>query len=303
MNTAMDFVLFRETIVRRLQEKKGENVRVFSDRVKKNNGVILTGIMMEEKGCDTSPAIYIDEFYESYRKGTDFEDILLEIDKLFSENKIPDNLDLSDFESYDKARTQIAFKLINYEKNWELLKKVPHKIFHNLAVVYYYIINKPPFYGEASIVIQNEHLKDWGICADELHENALRYTPKLFPVEIECMDGTVQGAAENSQISENEETEKRIMYILSNKQKLQGAATMLYPRVMKTLAEKLQCDLYILPSSIHEVILMEKKPDIVPEALLFMVKQINATQVEESEVLADSVYLYSREKDKIERIA
>lgn len=245
MNTSMDFVLFRETIVRRLQEKQGENVHVFSDQVKKNNGVILTGIMMEEKGCDTSPAVYIDEFYESYQKGTDFEEILQEINQLFLENRIPDDLDLSDFESYDKAKTQIAFKLINYEKNWELLKKVPHKIFHNLAVIYYYIINKPPFYGEASIVIQNEHLEDWGIDSDLLHENALRNTPRLFPPEIECMEGMVQGLTEESAASENKEAVKQIMYILTNKQKLQGAATILYPRVMKTLAEKLQSDLYV----------------------------------------------------------
>ncbi|MDE7404300.1 MAG: hypothetical protein K2M81_04265, partial [Lachnospiraceae bacterium] len=92
---------------------------------------------------------------------------------------------------------------------------------------------------------------------------------------------------------------KMPMYVLTNKQKLYGAACMLYPGVLKTFAEKIQRDFYILPSSIHEVILVPADADTDKEALHEIVTEINRTQVAEEEVLADSVYFYSKNKDKV----
>ena len=79
------------------------------------------------------------------------------------------------------------------------------------------------------------------------------------------------------------------MYVLSNTSRCQGAACMLYPEVLKNFANKIKKDLFILPSSIHEVIILPAMPDMKEEELLSMVTEINATQVEESEVLADSI--------------
>ncbi|MBD5392950.1 MAG: hypothetical protein HDR71_01500 [Lachnospiraceae bacterium] len=316
MNTSMKFSLFTASVVSGLQKKMGDDCRVFSNLVKKNNGIELTGIIVEEKNCNTSPTIYIDDFYDDYQKGASIDEIVEAVYGMINKNRFTQSVDLSDFTSYEKAAKQIAFKLINYEKNWELLKEIPHKAFLNLAIVFYYVVQEPPFYGKASILIRNSHLQAWGIRTEELYRNAMINTPVMLPAQIDNIEDamigmlTLEGVGDKwtdsilTKLQEDlKEDESRIpMYVLSNKQKIQGAACMLYPEILNDFAKEKNCDLYILPSSIHEVILLPDSKDISKENLLDMVSEINKTQVEEHEILADSIYYFSRFEKKIERI-
>lgn len=333
MNTSMNFSLFTASVVKGLQEKMGEEFKIFSQPVKKNNGVELTGIIVEEKNCNTSPTIYIDDFYENYQNGVSLEEVVDALYRIFHKTRFAESIDLSNFTTYEKAAGQIAFKAVNYEKNWELLKEVPHKVFCNLALVFYYAVQEAPFYGKASILIQNSHIKSWGIDAEELYKRAMINTPAMFPARIENIEdvmleildhgmkndhGKQSGDKEISleisgdqwidslllKLQEDLKNDTGIipMFVLSNKQKLQGAACMFYPNVLKNFAKERGCNLYILPSSIHEVILLPDTGDTSKESLLEMVTEINKTQVEDCEILADSIYYYRKDSDKIERL-
>lgn len=333
MNTSMDFTLFTATVVKGLQEKMGESFRIFSSPVKKNNGIELTGIIAEEKNCNTSPTIYIDDFYENYQNGVSLEAVIDALYRMFYQNRFSESVDLSNFTAYPKAKKQIAYKVVNYEKNWELLKQIPHKVIYNLALVYYYAVQEPPFYGKASILIQNQHLENWGIDLEELHRQAMENTPCMFPAQIENIEDVMldmlnengkKGSPEPEDEKEispeitgdkwidallmklredlEKDTERLPMYVLTNRQKLQGAACMFYPNVLKNFAENIDRNLFILPSSVHEVILLPDDAGTEKEALLDMVMEINRTQVAESEVLADSIYYYRKDSDKMERL-
>ena len=306
MNSFMDFPLFTASVTRKLQEKLGSRYRIFSRPVKKNNGKELTGIIVEEQDCNTSPTIYIDDFYEDYRKNVSIEEIVENICQIFYKSRFAQSVDLSDFTDYSKASEQIAFKLINYEKNRELLKEIPHKIFYDLAIVFYYSVQEPPFDGNATILIRNSHLRAWEISLEELYEGAMERTPEMFPAQIENIEDIIAdmlGSKKKSCINANESKEDNIaMYVLSNKQKLQGASCMLYPDVLRQFSMEQGSDLYILPSSVHEVILLPDTGKNSAQSLLEMVSDINRTQVEESEVLSDAVYYYSRANDRIEHL-
>lgn len=333
MNTSMNLSLFTASVVKKLQEKVGDDFKVFSDLVKKNNGIELTGIIVEEKNCNTSPTIYINDFYEDYKKGISLDEVIEALYEILNRNRFAKSVDLTNFSVYEKAKGQIAFKLINYEKNWELLKEIPHKVFYNLAVVFYYAVQEPPFYGKASILIQNSHLKNWGIDQEELYVRAMTNTPVMFPAKIENIEDVMIGMLKTGMKKEQEKSgrEEKVslelmddkwidallmklhkdmkedeagipMYVLSNEQKLQGAACILYPDVLSNFAKEKNSDLFILPSSIHEVILLPDSEGTSKETLLEMVSEINRTQVEEGEVLADSVYYYRRKDNRIERL-
>lgn len=310
MNTSMSFETFTAAVVKDVQNRAGENSEIFSNTVRKNNGVELTGIILKRKGCNAFPTVYIDEFYEDYRKGADYDGILKRIINVLEDAKVDDRIDLSDFLCYEKTASKIVFKLVNYEKNRELLKEIPYKIFHNLAVVYYYTVMEPPFCGRASILIYNSHMQQWGVDSEELFLRAMENTPRLMPAQIENLEelmfGMLEGYEEN-QITELKqefagERNRTPMYVLTNRQKLLGAACMIYPNIIKDFAEELKKDIYILPSSVHEVILLPFSEYLSKESLLEMVREINSTQVEEYEVLADSVYYFSRSKHGIEQI-
>lgn len=304
--TSMNFTSFTQTILKNLQEKLGEDYSVFSHTVRKNNGITLTGVMVKRKDSSASPTFYIDGLY---RKGISRDEISKITDTLyerFQNAELKEDPDLSDFTEFDRAKEKLAFKLIHAERNRELLKEIPHKLFHDLALVFYYTVQEAPFYGNAAILIYNSHLRQWKVSEQTLMQAALGNTPALFPAVIENMQDVMQKILMDSleedlprQMLEGQAGSRSDMYVLSNRQKLYGAACMLYPGILKNFAGQQGKDLYILPSSIHEVILIPVEEEISHKELREIVTEVNRTQVAEDEVLADSVYYYSFERDEI----
>lgn len=323
-NKSINFKSFTQIILSYLKDRLGENYTVFAHNVKKNNGIELTGIVISRTGCNTSPTFYIDG---SYHRDITEEEVKREAERIydqFRKAEIKEDLDFSDFLDYRKVKEKVVVKLINARKNKELLEEVPHKLFYDLALVVYYPVQEIPFEGKAAVLVYHTHRKQWGIDAEELLEAAIGNTPRLFPGKIESMDHVMKQifAAEFGKsfsnedlgklgISEEEWTDflmmpgrksgKRTipMYVLSNKQKLYGAVCMLYPDLLKNFAAKIGQDCYILPSSVHEVILVPANASSGGEELREIVTDINRTQVAEEEVLADSVYYYNRITDEI----
>ena len=89
------------------------------------------------------------------------------------------------------------------------------------------------------------------------------------------------------------------MYVLSNKSKLNGSGCILYQNLLRSLGKKLESDFYILPSSVHEVLLIPADDQDSYEELTAMVQEVNATQLANEEILSDHVYYYSREAEKL----
>ena len=157
----MNFTSFTQLILKSLQEELGEGYTVLSGTVNKNNGVTRTGITIKREGQNAFPTIYIDHFY---KEDMTKEEILLTADRLFeslADAELEEKVDLSGFAEFDSAREKIAYKVISAEKNRKLLKEIPHKIVHNLAVVYFYTVQEAPFYGNAVVLINNHHMRQW----------------------------------------------------------------------------------------------------------------------------------------------
>lgn len=325
---SLKFTSYTQIILSSLKEKLGADYTVFSKSITKNNGVICTGIIAKKEGENMSPVIYIDSFYREDITEAEIEEISDALFRDFHEAATKKAIDLSDFSVFEKARERLAFRLVSAEKNKELLQKIPHKRFYNLAVVFYYIVPDAVLNASASVLIRNSHMKQWGIHMKELYETAFANAPILLPGKIESMEkimrdmlleecGHGKGGKESEESiildladenwikelkaeMENDLYEQKIpMYVLTNRQKTYGAACMLYPGLLHEFAGKIRQDFYILPSSVHEVILVPACVDATGEALREIVTDINRTQVTEGEVLSDSIYYYSRNRDKI----
>ncbi len=323
---------FVKTILEYLQQRLGNEYTILVEKVTKNNGVVLTGIIAKKQGLSAYPTIYIDRFLKEDISQAEMERIIDQLYQKIHEAEMEEEPDLSNFMDYEKAKESIAFKLVHAEKNKEYLKKVPHRRFHDLALVYYYTVMEKPFCGNAVIVIKKEHMKRWQVTEELLYETALRNMPIIFPPVIRNIEDVMRellesglkedlihfrNDTEGETIFSDEwvkelleqmtgsfqiEGEKIPMYVLTNRKKLLGAACILYPKVLKQFGDKLKQDFYVLPSSIHEVILVPTIPATEPEMLRDIVSDINRTQVAVDEVLADSVYFYSRKRDSLEWI-
>ena len=309
---------FIEVVKGEVEKRAG--VEIVTEQVRKNNGLTLTGMIFKEQGSNASVTIYVEDFYEAYQSGVEMEEIIDVIYKEYMDNRITENIDLSDFREFAKAKINIVCKLVNYEANKDMLENIPHRRFMDLALSYYYIVQQTPYNGMAYIQITNNHMDFWGINEEELLEVALINVQRLLPAKLDPIENVITRLTEKHVDLLDELSQKIVdrlmqkakeygtleqefpMYVLTNKGKTMGAVAIIYPEVLKEFADKVKSDLYILPSSIHETILLPANTVLHPEELAPMVKDINSKVVNVVERLSDNVYIYHRKEDKIEML-
>ena len=305
-NTLFDYDEFEEKIVDCVRARLDQEVGIEITEVTKNNGVVLKGLSLKESDSSISPTIYLERYYAGYRDGRSMEEIADEIVDVYHRGNLGAFFDVADFLDFEKAKKRIVYKLVNYEKNKVLLKQIPHKPLLDMAVVYYYLLENDRL-ENATILIYNNHLESWNVTLNEIDQLAKENTPLLLKADLRSITEVLyqiirsrnEEDAEKFLELENETESDPIMYVLSNKSKIFGAAAILYDDVLKNFSEKVQKDLYILPSSVHEVILIPKEESMEWEKLQEMVKEVNSTQVEDVEILSDSVYCYQRGNDAL----
>lgn len=298
----MNYEEFLNYVKESISKFMGEEYVVTLNKVMKNNGLELTGLVIMKKGQMAAPTIYLDEFYEQYNLGCEMKKIFEEIIKLYEENSDNLNMDFTFFTDYTRVKDKILYKLLNYEENRQLLEDIPHRRFLDLAVVFYVEVSND-ILGYGSVLIHNNHLDVWNITEKELYEVASENTPKHLKYRLCAMEEVVDEMMGNraDDRSLNEGMESCLdMYVLTNCNMVFGASCMMYNGLIKKISDILHCNLYILPSSIHELIIIPKnKFPQNKEELCDMVRCINEREVERTERLSNSVYEYVREKDEI----
>ena len=244
-------------------------------------------------------------FWEAYEGGATLSELIRRIVQIYREDIPKQNIDMSFFKEFDKVKDRICYRLIHFEKNKTLLEKIPYIPFLDLAICFYYAYEDEVL-GRGSILIHHSHMEMWKTSVAELMCHAQNNTPGIFPWECISMENMLNQLMGNykAEFLADEEEQKDFfarmpMYIVSNTRKLYGACCVLYPGLLTLLADKLDGDFYILPSSIHEVILLKDTKTETPEQLRKMIREVNETHVEPEEVLSDSLYYYSRKDKKI----
>lgn len=223
-------------------------------------------------------------------------------------NKVNQSVDMRYFMNYACVKEHIVYKLVNTEKNKELLEDIPHVEFLDLSVVFQCLVAKECF-GTASILIHNAHIKLWDIPVMELFRAAKDNTQRILGYEIKGINDAIyeimqedeqEGFCFDGCIAEFADSVP--MYVLSNKSRVEGAACMIYPDLIKDFAEALGSSLYIIPSSIHELLLLPVTNANESQDIKNMIREINDTQVKMEEILSYSLYLFDKEKEKIVRL-
>lgn len=333
----MTYQTFKQQIRQSLQDSFGSDVSIILQDILKNNNTHLDGLTVLIPGCNISPTIYLNDYFHAYENGRSFSDICTEIRTIYQHNKPAHSVDISFFTNYEKVQSRIIFKLINYERNKTLLADVPHFRFLDLAIVFNCLIGIYPddisqsFSKEntsspaashgssATILIHNHHLSFWNITKDDLYALACKNTPDLQHYELRNMSDVLKELLSDDESSALLTPPAPFpMYVLSNRTKLNGSACILYQDLLKNFAERLRSDLYILPSSIHEVLIIPvnsfaSSPDPLLSSendfqdtsqqsyreLSEMVREVNATQLSTEDILSDHVYYFSRESSRI----
>ncbi|MGB8452583.1 MAG: DUF5688 family protein [Anaerocolumna sp.] len=308
------FGKFLSLMQKSVKEAVGAGYSVEINHVIKNNSIELEGLIILKDSERITPNIYLNPYYERYLTGDPFEGLVDEIIQVYRNTReVGEKNDLSIRYEFNEMKPYIIYRLINYDRNRKLLMEVPHVHFMDLAITFHCLV-KNNEKGIGTIRITNEHINTWNINIEELKEIARINTPALFPPVVKSMNDVIQDIFKNelhtfSQSDSYSEDstifdglsqhETNNMYVISNLKGINGASCLLYPNVMKDLAEELNSDLYILPSSIHEVIVVKGNASMDKNTFREMVFDVNRTQVPDEDVLSDNVYFYSRERNAI----
>lgn len=294
----MNYQQFIEEVERRVKEKiKGnETITVYIHTAVKNNGKERKGITVSEKGIHISPTIYLEEYFQQFQEGKPIEKIVEKILQLYEEVKCSHPCEESLLQNYEELKGKFACKLIHRGKNEKLLNDIPYVPWMDLAIVVFVLLEVSP-YGTATVLVRKEYLEIWGLTEAQLFDEAKKNTPILLPYQFCPMRKLLREICPYA-VDEGEEEEESL-YVLSNKLRSFGAASMLYEGILEKVGQKLGENYYILPSSIHEVIVVPESKSPVKQDLEEMVREINETQVEEEEVLSDRVYYFSRKENRL----
>lgn len=296
----MEFETFKEELLDHLRQILGEEKRICFQSVEKNNGIQEEAVVILGEEKRIAPTIYLREFFENWKWGREtLEEISREILLQNARQEREVDFSLDSFENYEKARGQVYFKLINYEMNKVMLTKIPYIAYLDLAVVFYYRLEKGNFQG-ATMLIHNCNLDVWNIDSRQLLEDAVLNTSRKLPYSFQGMDALIRELAGASNDEEMEfYTGEEIMYVLSNQEKCFGAAALLYPHLLSHISKIFRKNFYVLPSSVHECILVPDQGQYSRIELTRMVREVNQSQVEADEILSDQVYYYDRQKEKL----
>ena len=262
---------------------------IYEKDVVKNNGVVYKGLVIALKEREAAPTVYMDYYFSLYKRGKSFEDIL----KLIYENYklAEEKMDLTEREAgkLDNYKEKLFIKVVNFEKNKKRLENCPYIPYLDLAITFRYLVHKDK-HDISSTLINNALMDMWGLNTQSIYKMAYKNMRNLFPPSIKKMSDIIGSYPDDfGIIPENE------MYVITNDSSINGASYIICKEIIDDFCRKKNSDYYLIPSSIHELILVPKCLDEDGENLKMFVKEVNKTAVLPEDFLSDNVYFYSRD--------
>lgn len=294
---------FEAVVQNYFQKNAGKNARVRIRTVLKNNGVKLRGLSVFREGETVTPSVYLGDFYEIYKKEGSLDGILECMGQYYEEKRKTEDIDVAYYYDYERVRETLRVRLINYERNVEFLETVPHVRILDLALVSYSYMEQSPL-ENGYITVTAAHMELWKIDRKRLFadaiENSCKTASRIRLELVKCIEDMIKERGEDIQAADFCE-EECSMCVLTNEQKLNGAGVLVYPGCLEECGAYYRSDYYILPSSIHELLVLPAE-DVNETVLVSMVQDVNDAHVASEEILSYHVYRYSCEQGILEDV-
>lgn len=287
------------------QGQLGDQYEISDTVTMKNNSTEYIGIMFQKKTENIAPTIYIEDLYESYKvQEVTIQDAIKEVIGRY-EKSIMGLQRISGMSvDYVGCQDRIIYRLVSRERNSYMLKDMPYIPFLDMAITFHLVVSINDSCMQ-SLKITRELQQRWGISVEQLLKLAKKNTPELLPARVcelsQLIERYMDPGEWKLKLEEDLTNEEKIdMIVVSNELGINGASVVLYDGVIEEIANEYDSDLYLLPSSIHEMIVVPVGKDDLHRTFSSMVNNINQRYVDEDEVLSDRVYIYRRGEKKFE---
>lgn len=279
----------------------------------KNNDCVLDGLFINTEESNVVSMVYLNSYFEQIQQGAKMEEVLSQIADTYQAHYFEHDMDLSKVMDFDSVKDRIICKLINEEANKEFLQDKPYTKVEDLAAVYQIVVDKNAE-GTATITITDDLMDRYGITLEELHDQAMQNMEVLQPYSFKGLNENIvdlisEDIAREEGVNLKEAREiavemvqdiPEVMFVLSNDAGMYGAAAILNDSIRQEIVEKVG-DFYVLPSSIHETLIVPKDAGMELNELEQMVQEVNYTQVAPEERLSDHIYEYDSGEQELFR--
>ena len=289
----MNYEEFCAALQEELFNRLDTSYSIHRERVLKNNGVVLDSLTLLRSGKHCSPVISLEMLYEQFEKGRSLTE-LCEYMISVTDTELPLSVTkLTSLNNFEDCRDRIVWRLISRDKNEELLKTVPWIPYLDLAIVFSLMIQSE---GETQIssIVTSAVSASWHVTAEELFALANENTPRIFPASFRRLEAVIEEYFPGVTDFVPEDCPVPTLYVLTNNFAHHGAACVLYPDKLKDLADRFGSDLLILPSSIHEVLIIADSETFTEhdyQVFRNTIKNVNCESVQ---------YRYCRETDRLQ---
>lgn len=286
---------FKKELVKQVEEAFGEEKQVSIMNVCKNNQEMKEGLVIKENGCEVAPVIYLQELYAHYLCDGDMDWCKVQV--LFAEaGKCLIDVDQI-IRTWDEMKDCIEIILMKKEWNEHLLQNMPFKEFLDFAVAFRIRLGETE-QQTVTVKVTNEMLENWGVTIDELCQAAYE---NLQNEKFSILDMLKIISEISGKEIQDADTDGK-MYVLSNGNRINGSIGILRTDLLREFYGRRKKGFYILPSSVHELILLYDDFGTSVEVLQNMVREINRDLVIREETLSDQIYYFDGETVKIAEV-
>ena len=285
---------FEQELLKKITEQLGDRAQAVLRDIVRNNHTAVRVLTIETEGVYASPAYQMDNLYALRDSGAAIDAITEQIVRQWSETSAMTDTLMKVTESGSFAKERVFLKLVNRSMNEERLKDMPFLPFLDLAAVLYIELQKNAD-GGMTCDVTKSMLKAWGIPERELFATALRNTRNAKPRVIRpLVEMTAEMSGKDPEAFPEAWEARDVLTVMTNKGAYFGAAAILYPDTPDELRKRFPGDLFVIPSSIHELILVPAE-EREREELTEMLRQVNDAVLSPAEILGTEVYFFDRE--------
>lgn len=295
----------RENVEDRLEEAGDSGVTVAE--IMKNNGVVFDILTIEKGEGQCTPVFYLKDLYGQYLHGKTAEDLAECVLEQYGRYADQNNIDFEWLCRLENICERIVLKAVNYERNRVQLENCPYIKELDLALTFRVLLEqKEDQLG--TILVTNELMTRWEITEFDLFDLAVRNMQKLWHPTLEPIQDVLYTLMQLEDEYPDERagdfedlqgTWKLSMYVLSNDMRLNGATVLFYTDCLRKFADRMEKDIFVLPSSIHEVLLIPEEDEFSAWDFRQIVEQVNHQLVSEDEILSDHVYRYLYRENRL----
>lgn len=257
------------------------------DEVQKMNER-YTGMTVRLEDNVSAPVVNMEMFYQQYQDDRSISDLMKDMADIV-QMEPPASIDIESMKDYEQVKDKLFIRLNSAEGHEQIMAESPHRMEADLLMTYHiYIPDREGDGGFMSARITNDMMKEFGISQEQLHQDAVASTEQILKPKVQSMMEALTGIPE----------ENPQMMVVTNEQGVLGASALFCNGIMDKAAEHMNGNYFVLPSSIHEMLVVPDNGNFNRTDLEAMVKEANRTVVEPSDRLSDAVYHYDS-KDRV----